>query len=414
MALGDWWGVAALKAQVAEAQDRLEDAAGHYQNAIKLGNTQPGLARRAVGLLYRMQRFDQIDAVVEALASRGVELEDLKLATAVSALRRGELDRAVAIARQTLPEASTNPFDHIALGQILQAAGRTEGAGAEFQRGLDVGPKVPGAWLAQVQYLVQCKQTGQARAAVESSRKALPSELAVPVLAQCYALIGDVKQAETNLQAALAARPDEPALLRWGAEFYIGRNQGVKAEPLLAKLVDPATGASEEDQAWARRFQGLVKIQPGSTASLDEAIKRVVENLKTNPQSFDDQRALAILLAMQPRRRSEAIRDLEKRDANGLLDPELRFLLAVSYLADNDRQKSEQQLVKLLEAKGRPRNPNVLTVMVRVQLDQGHLMDAERWLAELKRQEPSSPRVLELECRLLKARRLDGELLAKL
>jgi tetratricopeptide (TPR) repeat protein len=411
---GDWWGVSVLKARVAEAQDRLEDAINHYLEAFKQGNVQPEIARHALGLLYRMQRFDQIDTLVTTLASRGVEPEDLKLATAMSALRKGDRDRAVAIARETVPEASTNPFDHITLGQVLQAAGKTQEAGQEFGRALELGPKVPAAWLAQVQFLVQTKQTDQARSAIESARKALPQDLAAATLAQCYALIGDASEAEKHLQLVLAVRPRDPEILRRAAEFYIDQKQNARAEPLLAKVLDPTTVASEEDQAWARRSLSLLKIQSGSMASIDEAIKRVEENLKTNPRSFDDQRARTMLMATQPARRGEAIRDLEAHDQRGALEPERRFLLALLYLANNERSKGEQQLLRLLNAGAGVRDPNHLMVMVRVQLDLGHLAEAERWLAELKQQGPMTPQILPLECSLLKAQNRESELRALL
>jgi tetratricopeptide (TPR) repeat protein len=209
-------------------------------------------------------------------------------------------------------------------------------------------------------------------------------------------------------------RPHDPEILRRAAGFYIVQKQNARAEPLLARLLEPATAASEEDQAWAGRSLGLLKVQSGSTASIDEAIKRVEENLKTNPRSFDDQRARTMLMATQPARRGEAIRDLEAHDQRGALEPERRFLLALLYLADNERSKGEQQLLKLLNAGAGVRDPNHLTVMVRVQLDLGHLAEAERWLAELKQQGPMTPQILPLECSLLKAQNRESELRALL
>jgi tetratricopeptide (TPR) repeat protein len=155
---------------------------------------------------------------------------------------------------------------------------------------------------------------------------------------------------------------------------------------------------------------GVLEVQLGSSSSIDEAMKRIEENLKNNPNSIADQRARTVLMSMQPARRSEAIRNLESREHNGSLDPEQRFYLALLYLAENDRQKSERQLIKLLDQYGQVKSPEHLTLMVRVLMDQGRLNDAERWLMELKRQEPSSTRLFELEASLLKAQKRDGEL----
>jgi tetratricopeptide (TPR) repeat protein len=408
----DWWGVPVLRAQIAEVEGRLDDAVKHYQDAIRMGNSQLYVARRLVGLLEQLQQFDQIGALVEALAARGLETEDLTLATAVAALRKGDFDRAVAVARQTLPETSKSPRDHLALGRILLAAGRTDEAGRELKLAVDRGPGIPGTWLAYVAYLVQVKQTEQARAAIDAARKALPAPLAAATLAQCHALIGNIKEAEANYQAALAVLPADPTLLRLAADFHLKHNQKAKAQPLLEKLLDPATGASSGDLAWAHRARGLVQIDAGSTAGIDRAIEAVNENLRANPYSIDDKRIRAILLAARPGRRGEAIDDLQKRDQT--LDADQRFLLALLYLAENDREKSEQQLNKLIDGSGSTKDPNHLAVLIQVQLDQNKFKEAGPWLADLKRLEPHSGRAVELEATLLKAQKRESDLLALL
>ena len=68
---------------MAETHDRLDDAVNHYLEAIKQGDNDPALARHAVGLLYRTQRAGQIDTLLQTLSSRGVEMEDPRLASAV-------------------------------------------------------------------------------------------------------------------------------------------------------------------------------------------------------------------------------------------------------------------------------------------------------------------------------------------
>lgn len=411
---GDWWGVSALKARAAEARDRLQDAVTYYLEAIKRGNNQLGMAHHTLALLYRMQRYDLVDTVVRTLASRGVEPEDLKLATVLNALRAREFDRAVAIARETVPEASANPFDHITLGEIYEAAGKTPQAEEEFRRALALGPKVPAAWLTWVRFLMRANRTDQARAAIEEARKALPRDAAALTLAQCQVLVGDTAQAEKNFEAALAVRPDDPEVLRRAAAFHMGQKQNAKAEPLLTRLLEPSTAATEADQAWARRSLGLLKIQPGSTAGLDKALKAIDENLRRNPGSFEDVQARSLLLAVTPSRRSEAIRDLETRDRNGSLDPRQRFILALLYLVENDRESSERQLQTLLSLSAYRRDPNALAVMVRVQLDLGHLAEAEQWLTELKKRKAMDPQLLGLEAGLLRAQNREGELRAVL
>ena len=58
------------------------------------------------------------------------------------------------------------------------SAGRSDEAGKEFRRAVELGPGVPESWLTYVQYLVQTKQIDQAKTAIEAARKALPADRA--------------------------------------------------------------------------------------------------------------------------------------------------------------------------------------------------------------------------------------------
>lgn len=410
----DWWGVPLLQARRAEAEGRLDAAIRFYQEAIKRGGTKPDVALRLARLLDQLGRLDELEALVASLADSGLELEDLKLATAFLAVRKGEFDRAVELARQTLSEDSNDPSDHVTLGKILMAAGRAEEAEREFRRAVELGPDAPGVWVAYVESLVQAGRLDRAKATTEAARKALPTERSALAVARCYALTGDLKEADAQYQTALKASPADPTALRLAAEFYMGQEKDghARAEDLLSRLLDPATGASEGDRAWARRSQGMLKVQGGSVASIDEALKRVHENLKSNPSSLDDQRALAVLLALVPGRRGEAIRELQSRDRVGSLDPEQRFLLVLLHLAENDREAAEALLLRLLGGEGRWKDPRHLAVMVGLQIDGGKLKEAGRWLAELKSRGPADAGLIALEGRLLRAQKRESELLS--
>ena len=61
------------------------------------------------------------------------------------------------------------------LGRFYQAARRTEEAGRELRRAVELGPGVPATWLRYVQHLVETRQLDRARAAVDAACKALPS-----------------------------------------------------------------------------------------------------------------------------------------------------------------------------------------------------------------------------------------------
>jgi tetratricopeptide (TPR) repeat protein len=409
---GDWWGGPFLRGELAELRGDVDAAIPDFLRSIELGNSKPELARRLVGLLYQHQEFDQIDRVVQILQDRGVALEDLTSITALNAIRKQDFARAIALARQAFPEASTRATDHLSLGRILLAAGRREDGEEELRRAVELGPAQPDAWLAYVGYLVQSKQTDAARDAIEEARKALPKDRVASTVAQCLALVGEAKQAEALYRTSLTEKPNDPATLRAAAGFYVDQRRYDQAQPLLAKLIDPKTGTSVADVAWANRARGLLGLGGGRPGGLDQALALVEQNLKANPYDFDDRRWRAILLAARTSRHPEAIRQLQALDASSRLSPSERFLLAYLYQAEGKPDQYRSEMLGLLA--GKEQDPRYLAHFIAFLIGRNELDQAGRWLTDLKRQQPASLATLELEASLLKAGERNEDLLALL
>ena len=147
----------------------------------------------------------------------------LTIVKALDAIRKQDFDGAIALARQVFPETSTNSSDHLTLGRFYMAAGRSDEAGKEFRRAVELGPGVPESWLTYVQYLAQTKQIDQAKAAVEAARQALPADRATLTLAQCSLLLGDAQQAEELIAKAMneEGKAADPAALRLAASVSL-------------------------------------------------------------------------------------------------------------------------------------------------------------------------------------------------
>jgi predicted Zn-dependent protease len=407
-----WWGGPLLRGEIAELNGDLGSAAADYRRAFELGNSQPALVRRLVGLLDQRQEFDQIDRVVQTLQDRGVAPQNLTAITAITAIRKKDFARGIPLARQAFPETSPRATDHLARGRLLLAAGQQEEAGKTLRRAVELGPGLPDAWLALVQYLVGTKQMDQAKAALEAARKALPADRAAPTLAQCLALVGDSQQAEALFQAALVAQPDDLATLRAAARFFVDRRQWDQAQPLLTKLVDPKIGASAADKAWANRTRIVMLLSTRRRADQDQALQLADRNLENNPSSVEDKALKAVILAQRPDRRGEAIAILEELAGAQRLGADQRFLLAHLYLGQGDEEKYRVEMLKLLDL--RVRSPQHLAHFISYWISRNELDQAERWLAELKQAEPKGLAALELEARLLDLRRRKPELKALL
>ena len=398
---GHWWGGPALEAQVAEVKGQSETAARSYLQAVKLGSLSPNFIRRLVGLLYQRRAFDELDSLFRMLEHRGMSVEDLTIATAFDAVRNQDIVGGIKLARQVFPSSSSNALDHLFLGRFLMAAGRMTDAVDELRRSSELGPGIPDTWLSFVEALVQTRQLDKAKAAVQSARKALPADRSALALAQCHAMVGELKPIESLIRQGLETQPIDPVMLRLVARLFIRQGLDQHLDLILAKLADPKTGALLADVRWASRTLGLRKTKTDDPEQVDRKIAELERELQANPDDLDDHRARAILLAGRPGRRHEAIQALEDVDKRSPLDPEEQFLLAQLNAANRDFDLSCARLVKLLaEPKKEPR---YIAFLVNVLIEIGDLTQAKKWTIEYDRLEPQSPHALALEAALLKA-----------
>jgi cellulose synthase operon protein C len=409
----DWWAGPTLKGELAELAGAPDQAIEHYLRAVELGNVQPPFARRLVGLLNQRNRFKDIEHLAQVLREQGVALNEITIIKALDATRKQDFDTALALARQVFPENSTNPSDHLALGRFYMSAARSDAAGKEFQRAVELGPGVPDSWVTYVQYLVQTKHLDQAKTAVEAAHIALPTDRATMTLAQCYMALGDLKRADELIGKSLddEGKSADPIALKIATIVSLGRNRVDKVYEYLKRL-DQVADLSPGDKAWTNRTRIALLLNKGRLADRDRALTLVDQNLISNPDSFEDQVLKATILALRPDRRGEAIKILEPMASTNQLGDKERFLLAQLYLEQSDQQLYQDQMIRLLNVK--VKDPRHLVHFIDYWIGRNQLNQADRWLAELKKAEPQGLAALEREARLLDLRKRKPELLALL
>ena len=82
---------------------------------------------------------------------------------------------------------------------------------------------------------------------------------------------------------------------------------------------------------------------------VEQALKLVEQDLKSDPNDLDAQRMRAVLLSMRYSRRKESIQAIESMDRAHSLAPRERFLLATLYSAERDWPKCRAEMRKILE-----------------------------------------------------------------
>jgi tetratricopeptide (TPR) repeat protein len=408
-----WSSGFALNGELAELAGSTDQAITAYVRAVELGNIQPSLVRHLVVLLNERERFEEIDHIAQLLRDQGAALGEITIVRALDAIRKGDFDRGIAFGRQVFPASSTNAGDHLNLGRIYTAAGRSDEAGQEFRRAVELGRGVPDNWLAYVQHLARANQFDQARAVVEAARQALPADLANLTLARCALLLGDTGQAEALIGKVMdqEGKAEDLSALRLAATVSLSRNRPDQVEKYLERL-DRSASASPADKAWANRMRTTLLLSKGRPTDHDRALALVEHNLANAPDSVEDQILKATILALRPGREAEATAILKRLAGANRLGVNERFLLAQLYIGQHEEQKYQDEMRKLVDLK--PRNPKHLVHYVNYWIDRNQLDQADRWLAELKQADPQGLPALELESRMLDLRNRRPELLALL
>jgi tetratricopeptide (TPR) repeat protein len=408
-----WANGFALHGEIAELAGSPEQAIEYYLRAVELGEVQPSLIRRLVALLNERNRYDDIDHVAQVVRGRGAALNEITIARALDAIRKRDFDRGIKLARQVFAESSASSADHLSLGRIYMAAERSSEADKEFRRAVELGPGVPEAWLAYVQYLMQAERSDEAKAAIEAARKALPADRANVTLAQCWLSAGDASQAERLIERALSDEGESagPVTLRVAATAALNRNRLDKVAEYLNKL-DRLAAATSGDKDWVRRTRSLLLLRSGRPGDRDQALGLVQQNLRNNPTSIEDQGLKAAIFAQRPDGRGEAIKILEQAALADRLGAKEQFMLAQLYLNQHNEQKYKDEMLKLLNLK--VRSPQHVAHFTNYWISRNEPDQADRWLIELRRIDPDGVVTLQLEARLLDLTKRKSELLALL
>ena len=406
-----WALVPLLIARMHDQQGQVDLALADYVKAIELGQRDPLAIRRAFELLLGQQRYGEADQLVRRLVQeQGMFSPELgRMASAVSA-QLDNMDRALGIARQVAAQ-SPQGRDQLWLGQLLRFLGRraqlaqqVEECKAHFSEAekalraaVALGPDVPEAWVALVQFLAGMGRTSQAEDAVGETQGKLPAEQASLALGPCYEALGNLSEAAGYFEAVLAQHPNDPAAMRRLIEFRLRAGNLDEAERHLRTLMAGQASARADEVLWATRMQAAILKNRGGYQNLCQALEMIQRNLAA-AQLPEDRQEKAFLLAAMPRRaeRQEAIKILEKllkSQPYGL--PEARLTLAQLYLAQQDWPQAGKQMRALMSSHGN--EPRYVAAYVSLLLEHNELQEAELWLQRLEQFVPSDFTTIQLK-----------------
>jgi Tfp pilus assembly protein PilF len=360
-----WTALVLARAELAELQDRPEEAIAQYKEAQRLGERGERVSRRLVELLYRQQRYKEAAEEVAHLRRQGTTSPRLDLLGAELSLRNRDSLGVARMALQAAPAASKDYRDALWLGQIF-AANPQQAAEAEaaLRRALALEERVPETWVALIQFLAVRGRGREAEEVLARAEGRLAGDKRPLALAPCYEAVGRLDRAREQYREALQTHGDDAGVLLTVSGFYLRWVQPQAAEPLLRRVIDRKVKATADDLAQARLGLAVVLASRGDHPSFLEALSLVGLKLEGTKLAEDEQggedtverrRARAHVLATRASRalRGTAVALLEQLDGQQGLYPGDRFLLAQLYEVSGAWAKAEEQLRRLSEENGR-------------------------------------------------------------
>ena len=203
------------------------------------------------------------------------------------------------------------------------------------------------------------------------------------------------------------ARPNDAAALQIAADFYLRINELPEAQNCLRRILAVAK-RDRFAEVKARSLLAVVLAAQGGDEQAKEALALVAKTEDGEVEgafsieTVERECALAVVLAMRPQLADQrkAIDILERLSAREPFSSEDRFLLVQLYDRIGNATKARERMLPLLKTAIRA----YLSYYIHALLRQGMMVEAQAWMADLEKVEPSSLRTDVLKARLLQRR----------
>ena len=408
----DTWAPAAiLQGDLELLAGRGDMALGHYRRAIDLGEESFGVVRVVVRLLLERQGQREALELLNRIARRSVLPNDLTKQFILLRSAYGEnAEQTLAWARSPQALESKVARDHLMRAVVLETNGARVEARKSIEKAMSLDDSIPETWVNLVRLLVLEEKLTEAKSlTTEMQRKLQPKpndadSAAAVILAvgSCWELIGETASAEERYKAALALQPVNAGIVAHVQRFHQRNGRSKEAEQLLEDL-SRAAAAPTEVRRWARRLTAFNKVS--STPSIVEwnaAMELIDRNLQEGGNLLEDQRARALILAVDPFRQVEAIDLLTESAKTVPLTTGEHFYLSRMYQQQGRFDKAEASL-KDATRMGATALPEHLAALARLQVQRGNTTAAAETVNRLKSSAGNTWETLCEEARVLAA-----------
>lgn len=372
-----------------------------YNDAIIRGLNNIQLVERVVTLLYRLERYEEVDQILTQLQDRLATSQTLSGVRIARAMENRLLEEAVTAAKQATTARPKDPFAHIWLGHVLRLSDRSDEAVKAFEQAVKVAPHDPRAITALFDFYAKSDRNAEATQLLQrlAAVADTPAGSAL-VLAQGYVQMGDREQAKKHYLDAIRLAPTE-VLFKQRYAVFLAAEDPNEAERVLRE----ALRQSPDDRGVRRTLATLLAAR-GGEREWEEIAQLLEQTGDDESVTVVDKRLQAMLLTSRGGKTN-----LEKAQAlleelvsePGAVTDEDRLLLASIYDGHGDFEAARGQYQELV-AKAKPA-PAHLMVFIDFLIRTDKADEAATWLAKLEEVLDGGGQmaVLVLQARILQA-----------
>jgi len=275
---------------------------------------------------------------------------------------------AIELLQKFLAEKNDFAYAHFQLGYAYTALGRSKEARPEYEKALQLDPKMAEAAL-NMGILLLNEEPAAAIGPLQKAVELLPAQSRPrTLLGLAYEKNGDFKNAASAYEEALALDPKDGETSMHLANLYLQQNRGAEAESkfraVLAKAPESRAGLlglaqsieAEKKPEAVEAYQNYLKVEPEDAAArgrlvhllianekFDDALAEMEKAQKGGQPSLESLKLRADILIGQ-KKWDEAIVVLKQAETLAPQDALLRGGLGRTYMQQRDFVNAEKEL----------------------------------------------------------------------
>ncbi len=427
----EWHEAYLLQGQIDFAQGQTAEAAVAFRKAMELGQADVNSLRMFAQSLVLNNEVTEGRRILDMIPLPIRQNQIGRFSAEVMSLTGNHaeaLETAGGLIEQNPEDSDLQSW----YATLLKRAGKDSDAETALQKAIQLNPELPQNWLRLIGYYAAAGRVEDAEKALAQAEQAVSEDSLAILKTSAYQQMGRPEEAEKHLLDAYNADPENPAMARLVASFYLvsgyqAADRVEKGTPYLnqlLKLGDLAerTPNQETHLRWARRQAARVLARSGEYAKVKQAENLIQANAVNGQLELSDRIQLAEILVARhdPESRLRAIDLLEEIQDTDLLTAQGSLQLAKLYKMTNQWDLADQQMLRTVGKFGQE-SPGVWTAYVDMLIERGDrgyrsaYRDAEKHMEKLLKLRPNDPSTLALYVRLfdrLDRKRKARELLA--